>query len=715
MTATDICITTIISLLSVAFPILLQVISTLDEKYASVLLVELFDKEKAKKGFIYSLMVSIVSVVIFLLQLPRKIDVGVLNWIIENSATGLLYSATIVLVIYFFLFVLRILKYLAPMTLVAVLIRRHGNDRYRDQNNFIYFRVIMEILFYAIRKQNSIIAETIIRFLYGAFRSFRETSSGEPVEYPEAYYRATHDIIGEVAEGYNKRLEFVAFSAARHVLLTGELKISVVSETTFKWMWDNIRLSLRFNKDDFVMEHWENADQIAFQLRQSAEQRTKFLEFHHAVGALALHEKRYALLHRFFSFTRSQPAQYELLPRMMGEIFYFYFGSINSMRVKWLSLSYPFPGWEGVQADDRIEQAIRQYLALLFVRQFTLPSEYIHMDPTAMPGIPDTQAEKKKWIDYMDMFAEQVEIILSNKILLETLEFDIPGEFEPKKKGMVHPLVFIQILKKRLERNFKETLFKQEVSAKKVELFEQTTLQLVLPSIKSTLAINNPDVGTADTKKNFVNGMLQIFDKSAFAEEQDAEHINFHSVLGKGLADKIPRAVIKSFVAAATKNYLLQPQDLASALEKMKLDDSHIILPCYSGWKFERTTPTVIHFTQGNYELPDDSIFVLKKMDLPNLQFLDTKNEWIKKYELKQLNKPYFIYASVVDLNNSDVREELLKDRNEDELRQSVLASIFINLEINWKTNSRVVHIEVFSPYGRKGIPQSLKDVEPFE
>ena len=51
MTGTDFYIYIVISLLGVAYPLLLQVIARLDEKYSSENIVELFDKEFEGKAF----------------------------------------------------------------------------------------------------------------------------------------------------------------------------------------------------------------------------------------------------------------------------------------------------------------------------------------------------------------------------------------------------------------------------------------------------------------------------------------------------------------------------------------------------------------------------------------------------------------------------------------------------------------------------------------
>ena len=126
MKSVDAYIYIIIGLLGVAYPILLQVVARLDEKYESEQIVKLFNKEWEGNAFQYSLYSSLVLVVIWSLKLPPLIQFnGHLKFLIENSADILVGFNTILLVIFFFLYVRKVLIYYTQTDLISYLIKKH--------------------------------------------------------------------------------------------------------------------------------------------------------------------------------------------------------------------------------------------------------------------------------------------------------------------------------------------------------------------------------------------------------------------------------------------------------------------------------------------------------------------------------------------------------------------------------------------------------------
>jgi len=129
MKSVDAYIYIIIGLLGVAYPILLQVVSTLDEKYESEQIVKIFNQEWEGNAFQYSLYSSLIFVVIWSLKLPPLIQSnGTLKFLIENSAEILIGINTILLVIFFFLYVRKVLIYYTQTSLIAYLIKKHNEE-----------------------------------------------------------------------------------------------------------------------------------------------------------------------------------------------------------------------------------------------------------------------------------------------------------------------------------------------------------------------------------------------------------------------------------------------------------------------------------------------------------------------------------------------------------------------------------------------------------
>ena len=75
----DVAIPTTIGIFSLMTPILLEALSRIDNKYNSVILVTAFKRELLYKQYVFTLLASIVSIVIWCLNLPRIVNIPWLN------------------------------------------------------------------------------------------------------------------------------------------------------------------------------------------------------------------------------------------------------------------------------------------------------------------------------------------------------------------------------------------------------------------------------------------------------------------------------------------------------------------------------------------------------------------------------------------------------------------------------------------------------------
>ncbi|MCF7903147.1 MAG: hypothetical protein K9M19_06920, partial [Candidatus Marinimicrobia bacterium] len=76
----------IVALLGIAYPILLQVSSKLEEKYRSPQILDFFGSERSRKIFILFLKISLALVLIRFFEFSPLVKINGINWLIENSA-----------------------------------------------------------------------------------------------------------------------------------------------------------------------------------------------------------------------------------------------------------------------------------------------------------------------------------------------------------------------------------------------------------------------------------------------------------------------------------------------------------------------------------------------------------------------------------------------------------------------------------------------------
>jgi hypothetical protein len=167
----SICVSFIAAILGIAYPILLEVISRLDEKYSSQIIVDLFSKEKENKFFTLSLRISLVSLLVWVLKFPPLIKIDGLDYLIGKSSEYILILSTIILIVSFFYFVKKVLIYYTPTKYLPYLIIRHNKNS--EQNDYEFFRAIADVLYFSIKNQNEKISKTISGFMYRAFKTVR--------------------------------------------------------------------------------------------------------------------------------------------------------------------------------------------------------------------------------------------------------------------------------------------------------------------------------------------------------------------------------------------------------------------------------------------------------------------------------------------------------------------------------------------------------------
>lgn len=117
--------TIIISILGVAYPILLQVIAKLDGSYTSVRIVEIFEREPRRRWFRVQLPISLVALFVWTLKLPPLPPFENWGFLVDQSGALLVMVMTILLVVSFILLVNRIFTYYVPSRLVSYLMRQH--------------------------------------------------------------------------------------------------------------------------------------------------------------------------------------------------------------------------------------------------------------------------------------------------------------------------------------------------------------------------------------------------------------------------------------------------------------------------------------------------------------------------------------------------------------------------------------------------------------
>jgi len=739
----------IIALLGLAYPILLQVISRLDEKYESEYIAKLFKSELEWSAFTWTLIASLLSVFFYTLNLEPIIQVSFLQYYIDNSAVLFVIISTILLVVSFFMFVSKVLIYYTPHNLVPYLIKRF--EKIKNDEKLI--PEMADLLILSIKRQETNLSRKISNFFYTAFRSIREKYTDKPVVYPYEYYNTVYRAIEELAILKEKRNYQLEHRTSGGVWLLGEMQHKQISEITYTWLWRNLLLAVQYQQDDLVVYHWETCNQyytlyltsiypeydssnLSFEVSNQEQvdkrevERMRFIEFHYALGGLLTYRKQFECLKRIFSFTQSQPPRYELLPESMQEIFVFYnnIRNQNNSRFDWISTLYPFPETSGIKSDDVIKRSIMSYMALLFLRQYTIQPFLITMRPMDFPRVPDTQGEIKLWIDGIDFFKKLVSEHLKNEDLKKVLDFDFITESYCIEKNIPYPLTFLGNFKDQLQEVYHLNALDMELSTEKIEQFVESTRTILEQTFRDIMRLSREsEINEESIDKWFVNGQRSIQSKDAFSLNPEVHHMNFDSFLAEVVAQRNYEGLAEIFLRKTTNTFLLKPQDFFKGIEQLKLNNKFVLvnfgmnLQHYiDNFRIDRLSvesygDISIYSFKSNH-LVRESMFVIKKEDLPLISSREINQYEQDKYHLKKTSKEINLYTSVVDFNKTSPEfiQEHLNNKTEDELRKSVLLNIGVIAEYKWKSNIKVLQIRQYSEFLHKGIANNLNEVTSF-
>lgn len=742
----------IIAIFALVFPLLIQVITRIDDKYNSTRLIDVFKKDKITRLFLLSLLIAILSYIVWFLQLHPLYSWG---WVIDNSALLFVIISTLALILMTILIARLIYIYFVPERLINRLISLHNNTGKEDKKIF-YFEAISKILFYSINNADEPLARISLEFYYGAFILFRKGKEGQPIEYPQAYYDAIFEANELLCSRKKKTISYFNDSTLFHLFLD-EYQKTVISPKTYGFLWNLIVQSIYYGREDFIIAYWQKAHQLFSlfmqkiypdydystfpptvtnqkEINERDKIREDFLEFHYVLGALLMYKEQYSVIKEIMYFTHSQPPRYVLVPERMEEVIlqFMRIGKNDFIKPFYYKQRYWFPDIYGVNSDDIIKMWIKRYLAILFIRQYTLHEYYVNSNTLTMPNPPKELSELNRWKDELDYLKYLVNEYLSKKDILEELGFSFM--FDKKwfsENNKVEPSELIDNFKKEIENNFNKIKNQQLISHDKEIVFKENTKSILKPVFEKYSDIfQNNNIGK-DCQRYSINGQHYILEKAAFGENQDVSYLNSDTITAEAVAQQFNYYALNIFILIFPQKFILIEKDLFPAIDNLNINPNDFVIISVGlyldyfkslhinglnkkGEKWFYGEMEIIEMGYVN-QFVSQSLFVLKKEDLPNMIFKEIKDhEYLRKFNLGKIDETFNIYTGLNDLNkeeNKKLKDEIEKNSTEKDLSQKVLACVDIDVEIQCKKNTRCVQLKVFSQFDDRVKPNKLDEV----
>lgn len=745
----------VIAIFALAFPLLFQTASRIDDKYNSTLLIKVFRKDWICKCFIYTLLSALICCGLWVLQLPRPrlIDCGeAINVLIDNSALILLLVSTVVLVVMTICSMWLMYVYYMPKLLFERLKKQYHNSKANDKS--MLFMAISKLMHYAIKKSDSELSFSTLQFYYDEFSACREDKKNKICTYPEEYYRVINETNELVYMEPKKETSFFNESVMLGLLID-EYQGTILSNKTYSEIWRGMRQALYYNRADFIIAYWRKAHQYMMLfldivrpqydenfnvinqediVRRDAE-RERFLEFHYALGGLLMMKQKYNLINQLTSWTNQTPPKYVLVPETMEEVINRFMdiekkgGYMNPL---YYEQKYPFPDISGVNANDIIKMWIKRYIATLFLRQYTLHEYFVYSRTLEMPNPPQTLSEKRNWIEELDILKRFVMEYLSDTTTLKALNLDAlssPDWFADNNKPK--PEELIENLKNKVEYSAEQKKANQKLDPQKIEQLNDATKKILTHCFDYYEQLFKNRIADSEPHKSLVyGGIYRVFDKMAFAADQDIGYGNFDSIFAEIIATEFKQNMPSVFrVYYKTTYYVLEEKALFLAIDKLQLDcekftivsvgvnlffykSNGVIIPNENGVMEYNGIP-ILELEFSRVDAVKNSLFVMLNDDLPCIQHNEINKEIINKYGLNSIDEKYHIYTNVIDLHeNIDIQNEVREESNIQVLDKSVLVCVDVNTEVRCKMNAKCVQLKVFSQFDNIGNPNKPEDVK---
>lgn len=742
----EFCIPTIIGIFTFATPLILQTISRIDDKYESTLLANLFVKDWVCRTFIGIGIGSFVSLLLWMLNLPRVVDWGVVNIWIDNSASLILLILVIALIIAACGILYLTYTYYIPKKLVARLqtqCKTHPNER-------IYFDGVSKVLNYSISKADEELARQTYSAIINVPIKTRSDKSGQEVIYPDEFYDAVFEANERLLKRERKTLSYLNEGSMLYIFID-EFQQTIISDKTYQYMWIGLRQAVLYNNSEAIKAYWEKAHQYAnFALdrihpeydkdfnvvnKEALDQqktiKEKFVEFHYALGGLLLYHKMYDTLEYIMSWTNQQPPKYILVPSTMSEVINMYMQIAFKDGIRgfiYYESHYPFIGVRGVNASDIIRFWIKKYMAVLFLRQYTLNTYYIYEDTLQMPRVPESMSEKYAWNNELNVLKDLLHELCEDKETLNALGLQHMSDTQWfVEKGKTVPSELIESFKAQLVDNMEQTRREQSVSETKLKEFYNVTRDILHRTfLRYQSFFDNPPI-TCDYHKITIGGYRQIMDKQAYVEDQEICYANADCIVAERASFEFQQLALNIFIYMQSRSYILKEQDVWTAINNLPNNNDLVIFSIGNNLNYLSQNEPNLQNTDGEWiyngicvvdigehinGLVSQSLWILKKSDIPCIIFNQLSNyPSVQKYQLEEIDNMCHIYASIVDVNtDSDIRKEL-EDAKILDASKKVIVSVDFNTEIRCKKTAKAIQLKIYSQFGNKEQAHSVEDV----
>lgn len=562
-------ITVFAAVFGMAYPLILQAIERIDQKYTSSVLSTDLRKRWQFKAFNYLIFVCIACVGI-LAYVLECVDNEWWKYGVVSAAVFLI----LLLMIDVVLLVQQIIDYYSPKNLLQLLKK---NAKKRDAD------ALLDLAKFAAKTDDFMLH---VNSLSEIASLFYEEQQKAPKDKPVEYSSELYDILSKVAKRvgdptlFDDRYNYIGILAT--VYNYGSE--GGLSSNTLQKTWEMVNRAAKAGNTGWFRDYWTYADQYYrfYELNGRTplgdNNLKEFYRYHVMMGGLLIYFKRYDWLTHIMRFSQSQPEKFELIPGTLGRIFEMVW-LVDELNEKPFGLykNYQYLGLEeGAKIDDVIAGYTYQYLALLIIRLWTYNDYNInYSDPFILPAADEEFVENnERMINRVEWMKKNVERWYNNGLVTEFGFSNVPDVNVVKSKLDE----YIVILKQKII----EIDSRDEVDEYKAKVIRD---EMIVHNAKSycPIPMKENDEVLDETQFNTTSTPIietNRIEKPYITKGSKKELGNFGGSLVHGLNFRMLNEYLRVAFSMMpfSVSYSINQKDLLEVIDRLELPEDYVIV-----------------------------------------------------------------------------------------------------------------------------------------
>ena len=656
------------AIVGLSYPLLLQAIQRIDEKYRSPRIVKMLLNESIYRFFHRFIFVSIVFGLAspFVLELLGDCCALTIVWVaIHTLVTLILLTSTITLV-------QTILTYYCADDLLNYIKGIQEGKQAANERRESYLLETFDIAKYAVGIDDEKIYRQSMQILYNELASqIRGQFEADNLKEKGIRFVGSQvDVMYQIQKQTCSPSDNFFTRDTALISLWFPIEYKPIADSTWNLIWRFVTNAIDAEKDDWVMNYWTFAEQYYRFFLESAyddkddkyKQKLRFKQIHLGLGAYMLYRGKCKLLKKFLYYTQTLPPSYSLMDNSFTEIIedakQIY--SLEDHQPFELTKRYYMQGLSNdINTDWYIADKFCAYFALLVIRLKDMDFNVCFRNPKEYPSNNGEINNLKNEICIVDRMLYFLKEDKEFQSQTKNLGYD-------QGNGIEQAVEFLEDYKSKLEEGKHNIEEYPEVDSEKIEAIKQRLVEginskeLCLPS-KNGLSLTDKDIlteisyprqGLIVPKEDISKGMTRI-------------SANLEEALISALRRTEVAIYSRFFLANNPKaSYTVRFMDLLKAWEKMDICQNHVILSfgIYLGtftdiygednkYTFEKGQGRYNGAKILSFQSPLLFFAILPKDNLPYVDFNGISQEQAKKIGLKEIDKVNHLYSNVYSLS----------------------------------------------------------------